>query len=52
MAHKDWTMIARFYGRWMPDADASAGLQGEKVFGRAYVTDLTLTSTVCVNGAQ
>jgi hypothetical protein len=25
MGHKDWTMIARVYGKWMPDADPSAG---------------------------
>jgi len=25
MGHKDWTMIARVYGRWMPHADNNAG---------------------------
>ena len=34
MGHKDWTMIARVYGRWMPDADAGAGSRAEAVFGR------------------
>ncbi|WP_042132639.1 MULTISPECIES: Arm DNA-binding domain-containing protein [Pseudomonas] len=25
MGHSDWTMIARVYGRWMPNADQDAG---------------------------
>lgn len=25
MGHKDWTMIARVYGRWIPEADPDAG---------------------------
>lgn len=25
MGHADWTMIARVYGRWMPEADILAG---------------------------
>ncbi|MBI6743295.1 Arm DNA-binding domain-containing protein [Pseudomonas syringae] len=29
MGHSDWTMIARVYGRWMPDADAEAGVRAE-----------------------
>ena len=33
MGHADWTMIARVYGRWMPDADQSAGSKAEEVFG-------------------
>lgn len=33
MGHADWTMIARVYGRWMPDADQTAGSKAEKVFG-------------------
>lgn len=36
MGHKDWTMIARVYGRWMPDADAGAGSRAESVFARAH----------------
>jgi integrase len=35
MGHKDWTMIARVYGRWMPDADLGADSRAEFVFGRA-----------------
>lgn len=34
MGHKDLTMIARVYGRWMPDADISAGRKAVSVFGR------------------
>ena len=34
MGHKDWTMIARRYGRWMPDADLNAGSKAESIFGR------------------
>jgi integrase len=33
MGHADWTMIARRYGKWMPDADALAGTRAETVFG-------------------
>lgn len=33
MGHSDWTMIARVYGKWMPDADASAGSKAESIFG-------------------
>lgn len=33
MGHKDWTMIARRYGRWMPDADTQAGSRAEAIYG-------------------
>ncbi|PJC98607.1 hypothetical protein GQ37_009600 [Janthinobacterium sp. BJB1] len=33
MGHADWTMIARVYGRWMPDADQTAGSKAEGIFG-------------------
>ncbi|MGR6737318.1 hypothetical protein ACU2GK_14570 [Pseudomonas chlororaphis] len=33
MGHKDWTMIARIYGRWMPSADVDAGGRAEALFG-------------------
>lgn len=33
MGHKDWSMIIRRYGRWMPDADSQAGSRAEAVFG-------------------
>lgn len=34
MGHADWTMIAKVYGKWMPDADKTAGSRAEAVFGR------------------
>ena len=30
MGHADWTMIAKVYGKWMPDADQKAGSKAEK----------------------
>ncbi|MEO6918566.1 MAG: tyrosine-type recombinase/integrase [Collimonas sp.] len=33
MGHADWTMIARVYGRWMPDADPNAGDKAVQRFG-------------------
>jgi integrase len=33
MGHSDWTMIARVYGRWIPDADPNAGMRAAAVFG-------------------
>lgn len=44
MGHKDWTMIARVYGRWMPDADAGAGSRAESIFARADGELLTKAS--------
>jgi len=32
MGHADWTMIARVYGHWMPDADLSAGTRAVEKF--------------------
>lgn len=32
MGHKDWSMIARTYGKWMPSADMSAGSKAEALF--------------------
>lgn len=33
MGHKDWSMIIRRYGRWMPDADTLAGSRAEALYG-------------------
>lgn len=33
MGHADWTMIARVYGRWMPEADPDAGVKAQAKFG-------------------
>jgi integrase len=32
MGHADWTMIARIYGRWLPDADPDAGAKMGQLF--------------------
>lgn len=32
MGHSSWTMIARVYGRWMPDASPNAGLKAVTTF--------------------
>lgn len=32
MGHKDWTMIAKIYGKWMPAADIDAGGKAESLF--------------------
>ncbi|KAA0995504.1 DUF3596 domain-containing protein [Pseudomonas sp. ANT_J12] len=32
LGHKDWTMIAKVYGRWMPSADVGAGGRAEALF--------------------
>lgn len=39
MGHKDWTMIARRYGRWMPDADTQAGSRAEAIYGAGEKKD-------------
>lgn len=39
MGHADWTMIARTYGKWMPDADKLAGTRAELGFGSAGATN-------------
>lgn len=42
MGHSDWTMIARVYGRWMPDADSTAGSKAEQLFN---AKDSNMTTT-------
>ncbi len=32
MGHKDWTMIARVYGKWMKEANPEAGNKGVEMF--------------------
>lgn len=39
MGHADWTMIARNYGKWMPDADTTAGSKAEAIFGVSSKND-------------
>lgn len=33
MGHRDWTMIAKIYAKWMPEADEHAGEKAEAIFG-------------------
>ena len=33
MGHKDWAMIIRVYGKWMPSADPNAGSRAVDLFG-------------------
>ncbi|MBN6740112.1 DUF3596 domain-containing protein [Acidithiobacillus sp. MC6.1] len=35
MGHADWTMIARVYGRWIPDAAPDAGQKAVAAFARS-----------------
>lgn len=35
MGHKDWAMIIRVYGKWMPSADKEAGSRAVRLFGEA-----------------
>jgi len=32
MGHSDWTMIAKIYGKWMPEAAPDAGAKAEATF--------------------
>jgi integrase len=34
MGHGDWTMIARVYGKWIPEADLEAGNKAVEVFSK------------------
>lgn len=34
MGHADWTMIAKVYGKWMPDAQPEAGNKAVAIFGK------------------
>lgn len=45
MGHSDWTMIARVYGRWMPDADSVAGNRAEKLW-TTEVAETTHVKTI------
>ncbi|MBC3927811.1 site-specific integrase [Undibacterium sp. CY21W] len=45
MGHADWTMIARVYGKWMPDADTGAGSKAESLFGNDNITPTIASRT-------
>lgn len=36
MGHSDWSMIAKRYGKWMPEAEPNAGQKAEAIFGKSY----------------
>lgn len=43
MGHKDWTMIARVYGRWIPADDDSSGSKAVEKFGeKSNVAEMLL----------
>ena len=37
MGHSDWTMIAKVYGKWMPDANINAGDKAVSIFAATKV---------------
>lgn len=39
MGHRDWTMIARVYGKWIKDAQPEAGNKAVAMFGRRKATE-------------
>lgn len=51
MGHKDWGMIRRIYGRFIPEADPGAGSRAEEVFGQASSQDLVSISQKPATGA-
>ena len=41
MGHKDWTMIAKVYGKWIPDSQPDAGSKAVQMFSEdAQTTNL------------
>ncbi len=46
MGHSDWTMIARVYGRWMPDADSAAGSRAVSVWAEHSSISYSAASTL------
>ncbi|WP_018609471.1 tyrosine-type recombinase/integrase [Uliginosibacterium gangwonense] len=45
MGHKDWGMIRRVYGRFIPSADPGAGSRAEQVFGQSLGHDTRRSGT-------
>jgi len=39
MGNADWTMIARVYGKWMPDAQPDAGKKAVAVYAPLQVVE-------------
>lgn len=44
MGHTDWSMIARVYGKWIPDADRDAGSKAEALFGKQEASQSAIDS--------
>lgn len=44
MGHKDWTMIGRIYGRWMPQANPNAGSKAVELFAAGSRGNVTADS--------
>lgn len=40
MGHTDWTMIARVYGRWIPETNNTAGLKAVEAFAVQETQDI------------
>lgn len=41
MGHSDWTMIARVYGKWIPQADKLAGTKAEAIFAAGLSDEIS-----------
>ncbi|MFC6335524.1 DUF3596 domain-containing protein [Pseudomonas sp. CCM 7891] len=41
MGHSDWTMIARVYGKWIPQADKLAGTKAEAIFAAGLADEIS-----------
>lgn len=40
MGHKDWVMIVRTYGRWIPSVDPTAGSKVAALFPQAHIQEI------------
>ena len=52
MGHKDWGMIRRVYGRWIPQARPDAGKLESKLMGQNWGTDGTTQDSLGQIGAR
>ncbi|MDB5814018.1 MAG: site-specific integrase [Rhodocyclales bacterium] len=52
MGHKDWTMIARIYGKWMPSVEPEAGNKAVAAFTEKLANKLALPSPSDPNQPQ
>lgn len=49
MGHADWTMIARVYGRWIPDAAPDAGQKAVATFAKSSVEEVENAGVMLAN---